>query len=278
MKKYIIPIVLFISMALIVPSCDIVEEPYLVPAGNAGPGPGETVRKVLLEDYTGHKCPNCPEAAALAADLKTSYGEQLILLTVHAGYYSTPDASGDFTDDLRTGEGTEMHDYFAFYAYPAGMVNRTEYQGQRVLFKDDWEAAIDAVVTVPAQAEIVLTGTYNSVNRTLTCKAETTFLEDLSGTYNICMFIVESGIVSPQKNEQEVVLDYVHNHVLRASMNGTWGEAVGADGAAVKDEVQENEYNYVFPSAWVPGNCGVIAFVYNADTKEIVQAEELDLD
>lgn len=277
MKKYIVPIVLFIAMALIVPSCDIIEEPYLVPAGNTGPGPDETVRKVLLEDYTGHKCPNCPEAAALAADLKTSYGDQLILLTIHAGYYSTPDASGDFTDDLRTAEGTEMHDYFAFYAYPSGMVNRTEYQGQRVLFKDDWEAAIDALVTVSAQADIVLTSSYNAASRTLTCKAETTFLEDLSGTYNICMLIVESGIVSPQKNEQEVVLDYVHNHVLRASMNGAWGEPVGADGTAIQDELQENEYNYVIPSEWVSENCGVIVFIYNADTKEIVQAEELDL-
>jgi hypothetical protein len=278
MKKYIILISLFITGALIVPSCDIIEEPFLVPAGNTGPGPGEAVRKVLLEDYTGHKCPNCPEAAVLASNLKTVYEEKLILLTVHAGYYSTPDATGDFTDDLRTEEGTEMHDFFGFYAYPAGLVNRTEYQGAKVLFKDDWEGAIEAVVNLPAEAGIDLTSTYDSGTRTLTCKAETTFLESLSGTFNICMLIVESGIVAPQKNEQGVVLDYVHNHVLRASMNGAWGEPVGADGTAIQDEVQENEYNYVLPAEWVTENCGVIAFIYNADTKEVVQAEELDLD
>ena len=61
-------------------------------------------------------------------------------------------------------------------------------------------------------------------------------------------------------------------------MNGAWGEPVGADGIAISGEVQENEYNLIFPSEWVAENCGVIAFVYNEDTKEIVQAEELDLD
>jgi hypothetical protein len=278
MKKLIILFTAVMTWVLLTPSCDIVEEPYLKPTGSSGPGPGETVRKVLLEDYTGHKCPNCPEAADLANSLEHIYHNQIILLTVHAGFYSTPDATGEFTNDLRTVTGTEMHDYFGFYAYPSGLVNRSEYKGNRILFISDWEGALEEQVNKPAQAAITLSNTYEPGSRTLTCKTETEFLETMDGTYNICVFIVESDIISPQKDEQGVIEDYVHNHVLRASMNGTWGEPVGASGSGTTGVVQENEYNYVLPAEWDADNCAVIAFVYDEATKEVVQAEELGLE
>jgi hypothetical protein len=277
MKKIIILAAIAITWILLVPSCEIVEEPYLVPSGSTGPGPEDAVRKVLLEDYTGHKCPNCPEAAELAHSLEQIYPGQVILLTVHAGFYSTPDGSGDFTADLRTAEGTEIHDFFGFYAYPSGLVNRSEYKSNKILFISDWEGAVEAQVNEPAQAEITLSNTYDAGNRNLTCEAETVFLDDITGTFFICVFIVESGIISPQKDEQGAILDYEHNHVLRASMNGTWGEPVGVDGSAIADNVLENEYNFVLPATWNAENCAVVAFVYDEATREVVQAEEMGI-
>ena len=86
MKKISGILALLALSALLITSCDIIEEPFLVPvAGSNDTIPVvEKVRKVLLEDFTGQKCPNCPEAAEIAHNLKTIYGEQLILLTVHA--------------------------------------------------------------------------------------------------------------------------------------------------------------------------------------------------
>lgn len=276
MKKIIFILSIALAGMILAPSCDIVEEPYLKSVSGGGPDPGETVRKVLLEDYTGHKCPNCPEAAELAHNFKHIYQEQLVLLTVHAGFYASPDATGDFTADFRTPEGNAIHDHYDFFAYPTGLVNRTGYKGNTVLFTSDWEGAIEAIIDEPAQAKITLTNSYNAGSRTLTCQAETEFMENLSGTYHICVFIVESDIVSPQKNEQGITLDYVHNHVLRASMNGTWGGPVGENGLALMSEVQENEYSYVLPSSWVAANCAVVAFVYDEGTKEVLQAEEAE--
>jgi thiol-disulfide isomerase/thioredoxin len=46
---------------------------------------GGVTRRVLLEDFTGHTCNNCPAAAVIAEGLQTFYGEdQLILVGVHA--------------------------------------------------------------------------------------------------------------------------------------------------------------------------------------------------
>lgn len=273
--KSIVIVIGIVIGTVLVPSCDIVEEPYLVPVGgNDTNTHGENVRKVLLEDYTGQKCPNCPEAAEVAHSLREIYGEQIVIIAVHAGFYSVPDASGDFTADFRTTEGGELNAYFAFPAYPMGMVNRTSYSGSTILLKDSWENAVEAQMELDAQAEIVITNSYNQGTRKLECILETEFAEDLEGNYNICAFIIESGIVSPQLTESGVVADYVHNHMLRASMNGTWGDPVGTDGSALGGAILTNTYSYTLPATWNAANCAVVAFVYNATTLEVVQAEE----
>jgi thiol-disulfide isomerase/thioredoxin len=275
MKKISRILALIVLSALLIPSCDIVEEPYLVPVGSGnGPGPGDKIRKVLLEDYTGQKCPNCPAAAEIAHNLKTLYGEQLILLTVHAGFYAIPDATGDFTADFRTTEGNELNAFFEIPAYPMGMVNRTPYSGSRILLKDSWEAAVAIQTDLDPKASITITNTYTTGERKLECLLETEFLETFDGTYNICAYITESGIISPQQTDQDVNLTYEHNHVLRASVNGTWGDAVGEDGQAISGSTQTNSYSFTLPSAWNAANCTVVAFVYNTITNEVVQAEE----
>ena len=56
-------------------------------------------KKILLEDYTGHKCGNCPRAAEKAEELKEIYGDQLIPIAIHAGFFAS-DFGGNFTTDF----------------------------------------------------------------------------------------------------------------------------------------------------------------------------------
>ena len=275
MKKILSFVIVIAITIAFIPSCDIVEEPYLLPVGaNDTTGPGENVRKVLVEDFTGQKCPNCPEAAEIAHTIKTLYGEQIVILTVHAGFYAVPDLNGNFTTEFRTPEGDELNAFFGFPAYPMGMVNRTDYSGSTILLKDSWEAASAIQVELDAQAEITISNTYNAGTHKLDCILETEFLEDLDGTYNICAFIVESGIISPQQSEGGVIPAYEHNHVLRTSMNGTWGDLVGTDGLAVSGNKLTNSYSITLPPVWDAENCAVVAFIYNTETLEVLQAEE----
>jgi thiol-disulfide isomerase/thioredoxin len=273
-KLPVIVIGIVIGIALI-PGCDIVEEPYLVQVGdNDTNGTGVHFRKVLLEDYTGQKCPNCPEAAEIAHNLQTIYGDKVVVIALHAGFYSVPEETGNFTADYRTSVGNDLNAYFAFPAYPMGMVNRTAFSGSTILLKDSWESAVEAQLELDPEASIEITNTYFPSDRKLDCTVETEFLTDKEGIYNICVFVMESLIVSPQQTEGGVVTDYVHNHMLRASMNGTWGELVGADGSAVNGVKVSNSYTMNLPAGWNDVNCAVVAFVYNNETLEVVQAEE----
>lgn len=274
-KILVTVIVIGIGIAL-VPSCDIVEEPYLVKVKNdGGTEPEEKVRKFLLEDFTGQQCPNCPKAAQEAQNLKAIYGEQLIVVSIHSGPFSVPDDI--YTADFRTPEGTVMHDFFAPQGYPVGMVNRTKFGNSVMMLKDNWQYAVAEQALLDAQAWITIENNYNASTRKLDCTVETEFLEELTGTYNICVFILESGIISPQLTSQGKDEDYEHNHMLRGTLNGAWGDPVGTDGTAVIGNTLSDNYSFTLPSHWVAENCEVIAFVYNAETLEIVQAVEAEL-
>jgi thiol-disulfide isomerase/thioredoxin len=275
-KSIVIVIGIVMGIAL-VPSCDIVEEPYLVPVGgNDTTQDEEYVRNVLLEDFTGQKCPNCPDAAEIAHTLKELYGERLVVVALHAGFYSVPDATGSFTTDFRTAEGDDLNDFFniSMYGYPMGLINRTQYNGYPVVPKENWETAVGEQMELEPLADITITNTYNSGTRKLDCQLETEFLEELDGTFNICAFIIESGIVSPQQTEGGVVMEYEHNHMLRGSLNSTWGDLVGTDGSAVVGIKVTNNYSITLPAGWNADNCAVVVFVYDTETLEVVQAEE----
>jgi thiol-disulfide isomerase/thioredoxin len=273
-----IGIVIGIGIGIVwLPSCDIIEEPYLVPVGsNDTTGPEENVRKVLLEDFTGQKCPNCPEAAEIGHSLQTTYGEQVVIIAIHSGNFAIPDASGDFTADFRTANGTELDQFFGIYqyGYPMGMINRTDYSGFPVVLKDNWQSAVEIQLAMEPQADINITNTYNSSTHKLDCSLESEFLEDLDGTYNICVFIIESGIISPQQTEGGVITDYEHDHMLRTAMNGTWGDLVGSNGQAVSGNKLINSYSFTLPAEWNAENCAVVAYIYNTETLEVLQAEE----
>lgn len=101
----------------------------------------------------------------------------------------------------------------------------------------------------------------------------------VNGTVNgkLQVWIVEDGIKAMQMMpDGSANQEYIHNHVFRAAVNGTWGEEV-----TVKEgETTSKDYSYVLPETWNADNISVVAFVYNGKgvenvaKKHIVEHEE----
>lgn len=276
--KYIIP--LFITL-FVIQSCTKEDEPYLVYLGSHKPDPGEKVRKILLEEFTGHLCINCPEGSLEAHNLKQFYGDQLILIAIHAGSFAEPD-DPPYEDDYRTAAGNELNAYFNVPFYPTGMVNRTEYNGEAVLQVSKWQDAIAQIVNNPPDAFITFTTTYDTNMRKLIVVGEIEILLDLQGAYNIAYYIVENGIISAQKNNDGNLgptpdwLDYEHNHVLRTAVYGPWGVEIINSGAN-PGQIEAFGFDTTMNPNWKAENCEVIIFLFNASTKEVIQAEEMSV-
>ncbi|MEN8224364.1 MAG: Omp28 family outer membrane lipoprotein [Bacteroidota bacterium] len=275
MKKIIYLLAL---TGLIIGGCDKIEEPFLEEAGGTGPEPVEKVRKVILEEFTGHICVNCPEATKLARDLQTVFGEQLILLSLHAGDLALP-TTAPYDADYRTEAGTAIFNYYAPVGVPTGLVNRTEYQGGTVLFKDSWEPAIQTLLDLPPDAFIEIETEYNDGNRNLDIHVHSEFLTDLTRSVNLSVLILESGMISPQKNDLASIgptpdwEDYEHKHVLRKSLNGSWGDFLADEPA--NGSIMTKDYSITLSNDWNEENVAVIALILDANTYEVIQAEEV---
>lgn len=96
--------------------------------------PTNTTKKVLMEEFTGVRCVNCPQAQAEIKNLQTEgiFGEDLIVVSYHAGFFSEP--YSDSQKDFRTPAGTEILNFLETpIGYPSGVVNRKQFEGERSL-------------------------------------------------------------------------------------------------------------------------------------------------
>ncbi|MBQ8867745.1 MAG: Omp28 family outer membrane lipoprotein [Bacteroidaceae bacterium] len=207
-------------------------------------------RVVLLEDYTGQACPNCPNAHDMATELHEEYHDNLIVVAMHAGAQAYQAPVG-----LKTEEGDEYADYFGVKTYPNGLVNR------RGGLKDypSWGAAVYEELQRESNLNLSVSSVVSEGK--LTINTELLALEDVTG--KLQLWITEDSIIGFQlfpNNKSEI--QYVHNHVFRGSVNGTWGEDVML--TLGEQKVVEHK-ELVLDVAWKPENLSVVAFVYNND-------------
>ena len=238
----------------------------------------QAIKRVLLEDYTGHKCVNCPEASVIAKNLEETYSGKLIVLAVHEGIFAVPASTGDFTADYRSVASEKWATDFGIVSNPNGLINRKEFNGNKVLGKDFWGDAVAQIINLAPDAQMLINNSYDNTSGIVNTTVLTRFLNPLSGSYKITVCIVQDSLISPQKNNNPAVgptpiwYNYVFNDVLRGSLNGS-------DGEVLTESVNTGitylgRFNTTLNPAWVAKNCWILAFVYNATTKEIVQAEK----
>lgn len=271
-------IILVIAIVFVINSCDKVDGPFIEKVDYCN---GD--KKVLLEDYTGHECVNCPGAALLAHDLQESFCDRVVIISVHAGFFARPSTSNPlFADDFRTEAGEAWDTFFGngTQGNPNGLVDRIQMNSSYVIFPETWGTAIAPLLQQPAEAKMSIETTFDNTSKKLTAKITTEFIEGISGNINLLVCLTQDSIIAPQKNNNpeagEVPIDenYVHMHMLRKAINGVWGESLGNGGAVSNGDVFTKEYTLDFVDEWIPKNCHVVAFIYQEDTKEVIQVEE----
>jgi len=292
MKKNIF-IVLAAAAAMGFASCDYVNNPNeSISSGGGGDDSTLHERRVLVEDYTGHKCTACPQAALAAEALEDTYGEKVVVVAVHAGFFATttPVAgapSGSYTVDYRTSAGTtyDSPTYFGISnaGNPNGMINRKDYTPSGVAHikaHTTWATEVAGLLALPPLADLTITNTYNSSTRSLSTNLVSEFLSDTltSGTYKLIVMLTQDSIIDWQLNAGVHIPDYLHRHVLRANINSTWGDTLVSGTFTAHSQVTKN-YTYSIPTAYlgstaVAENCHVVAFIYNTANYEVLQAAE----
>ncbi len=261
-------------------ACDQVNDSYLK---NKSVDPVDTtklLKKVLLEDFTAHRCGYCPEGGAIAKALAEESDGQLIVMAIHSGSLAEP--KGTHKYDFRTPEGTELYTYFGNPSQPKGLVNRKEYNGNLLLERNEWESAYNVIKNEEADMKITIEPAYNQTTRKIDVSIKVNYLKAGTTNHHLCAFIVEDSIVKYQLDYNHTpndIEDYVHNHVLRYAFAGTWGEQLSVSDIASGAEITK-QYSYTIPetSDWRPEKLRIIAYVHDKGaSQEILQVEEKEL-
>ncbi len=260
------------AMAMAAASCSNIDEGdrliYVKPA--------EVGRAVLIEDLTGQRCSNCPTGTDIITGIIKTYGEDnVIAVGIHCGplgFKGNAKRVGLMTDT-----GDEYYKHWANGSnleQPSAIFNRKKGPSTSL---NNWAAEVGLIISEKANLSVDIANAYDAKTRTLTTKVGAF---GVNGTVSgkLQVWIVEDGIKAMQlmPPDGDLNAEYIHNHVFRAAVNGTWGEEV-----TVKEgETTTKQYSYVLPETWNAENISVVAFVYNGygvenvAKKHIVEHEE----
>lgn len=257
------PLILSVAAAALMAACsDIKDDDRFLPTESVTPQ-----RAVLVEDFTGQNCPNCPAAHVVLEQLVEQYGDAVIPVSIHAGSMAI---AADYTryTGLMQPEANQYNDAWGIREWPKGVVNRTG----GAINTDKWAEAVRSALAEATPLDIDLEASCPDGASEISIKLTLRPAEDISG--NLQLWILEDGIVARQQDlELGRINDYVHNHVYRASVNGVGGQPVDLAAHLHMDASFTQPLRATATETWVPANLSVVAFVYNS--RGVVQAAKV---
>ena len=304
MKKNILNSVFLLSMLLAFTACDFVQNvnPPLEPSNGNGSASNifisdsttnsdPSLRKALVEDYTGHKCGNCPAAADQLSTLETQYPGKIVPLAIHAGFFAQVNPL--YPTDFRNTAGDAYDTQFGVsnVGNPNGLVNRVGYgTGSFIKAYTIWGTEISNQTALTPKFQLLIKYKYDTGNAMMTTEVKVKSLANNTGTYKVAILLTEDSVIAEQLDYRIQVppapsqkkSDYQFNHLLRGAINSEWGAAVFTGGAILNTTETVLSTNYQINSSYKKSKCHILAYIYDADPAsptfyEVLQVEELQL-
>lgn len=234
--------------------------------------PNAVKRTSLLIEYSGWQCVNCPTAAEEAHHLKEQYGENLVVVVMHpesnpntrhnnkpALDYTCPEADSIYT--MMGGTNTTP--------FPTGSVNMLKNDTKGYFSDyDNWGTLISQAYAAPKPVILSHDAYGYTDSRYIWMAVDITNLDSLPIDATLHVWLTEDSIVGSQKKPEGTDKNYVHNHLMRASITTIWGEALPIDAHMTQQVV----YEYTLPDKVVKENCNIVSII--SVNGEVIQAHE----
>ena len=234
------------SISLMFAACDHISETERLIYEKPEPAK----RVVLLEDFTGQKCTNCPKATDVIEQLQEAFGDVFVPVGIHGGPLGF--AGNAKNVGLATETGNEYYNHWGLQYQPVGLVGR-----HGAVDYPEWTDAVKKELAKPAPLHLEGTAFLAEDAITIQVIAEGT---DGTVTGKLQVWVIEDGISALQMMPDGPVNQaYIHNHVFRAAVNGTWGE----DFSIKEGDTWQQTMTQVLDSKWNPEQLSIVAFVYN---------------
>lgn len=229
---------------------------YLEPAGDA-PQP----RLVLLEEFTGVRCVNCPRAHNTIINLQSTYPGRIVAVGIHTGIFSVPYAD---RNDFRIPEGNSLENLLGgAQGYPAGSVNRKKFPDEsRIIISDQkWSNYVGGELAGGAPVNISMDRDIDLAALKMSLEVKVKLNQALEGPLHLTVYLTEDNIVDYQLTPTGVDSSYVHKHVLRKTVTAYNGQNL-ASSTYEANRVFIYRFIVDLNPAWNLSNCKAVGFVH----------------
>ena len=218
--------------------------------------PPQVSRAVLIEDYTGQYCVNCPRATEEIERLIEQYGDSIVIaVAIHSGPFGK--SKGE-PSPLYTEVGDMYFNTWGMSAQPIGLIDRLF--GSTPFSYTDWAGGVNYEVAIEPPVGFLTDIDYDEETRDVAIEVQTIGLDSALVSGKLQVWLVEDSIDSfqlmPDGSREE---HYNHMHVFRASVNDPWGDALSVS----HGQVALKNYELKLDPAWVPEHCSVVTFLYD---------------
>jgi len=233
-------------------------------------------KRMLMEDYTGVWCGWCPRVAH-AIELVHDQTEDGIAVAIH-GPGSNPSDTGydPYTFDTSAFEATAG----LAPGYPKGYLNRNI----QWAFPEpnNIDQAIALTQGTNPNLGLAMTSASLGSGNSINLDVNVMFGKDFTNDLKLVVYVLENGLVYNQHNYtsyyngDDLLVGYVHNHVLRATLTPMTGEVINA-----ADTKTENTYRRTFNASLPsnianPNNIEIVAFVLD-ETGRVLNVRKTSL-
>jgi hypothetical protein len=230
------------------------------------------VKRVLLEEYTGAYCGNCPLGAQYIDSMLTLYPD-LIPVSVHG--YSIPDAMDFPQIDTLNSTYTQGAPLAAIDRICTGSSSDLT-----AVFVNQWSTRIQQRLSVPASLTLTIVPSWNSFTRNVTADVNIDILSNMpAGDYRLNLYVVEDSVTgtgagydqenfydtdtsSPFYGMGNPIVGFVHRHVARALLPSSWGLQGLIPASPATGQNFNHVFNYALPASYNENRVHLVAFVY----------------
>lgn len=175
-------------------------------------------RNVLVEEYTGQRCPNCPPAAAQWQQWQqTSAGAHLVVVSIHGG--ALAENSSATPRGLANADTEALTRQAGITAWPMASVDR----GAATL-SGTWAELVTQRLGRLPEAELTMDNRLILTTRDLNIDTQ---IKTAIPDPRLTIYLVEDSIRSTQiMSDGQEQKDYLHRHVLRGIITPIQGEMI----------------------------------------------------
>lgn len=275
---------LILSFGILLNSCDVIDEPFkdsISPIDTVGLVQSDTIiqtqKAVLIEDFTGHRCKNCPKASKAINELDSLFDSQVVPLAIHAGPSNFTGVNNEYPTDFTTEYGDDLATHFGISAMPMGLVQRIDYPNSHQKTYTAWSGITNLELAKSPEALFTLSTEYDAPNRIGVLNYSVEMISNQSNPLWVAVYIKETGIISPQlmpnnsRNET-----YVHKNVFRSAPLGPFGISISENGGTSGQTFTGSVTANLDP-LWDANECEWVILIYDRSNYKVIQPASISL-